>query len=97
MPKTLMPYPRMSYCFSFILKLIMYFYSPISDFCILCELQVEWAVFGGILEQRVEVHKAGWNVVTSQRRDVGSIRIEVNKRQYHHVSMSRRCNVATSA
>ena len=72
MPKTLIPYPRLSYCFSFILKLIMYFYSPTFDFCIMCELQVERAVFGSILEQRVEVHKAGWNVATLQRRNVSA-------------------------
>ena len=41
MPKTLIPYPRFSYCLSFILQLIKYFYSPTSDFCIVCELQVE--------------------------------------------------------
>ena len=41
MPKTLMSYPFMSYCLSFILQLIKYFYSPTSNFCIVCELQVE--------------------------------------------------------
>ena len=65
MLKTLMPYLRLSYCLSFILQLIKYFYSPTSDFCIVCELQVERGVFGSILEQRVEVHKVGWNVATS--------------------------------
>ena len=68
MPKTLMPYPRLSYVFSLILQLITYFYSPISDSCILCELQVEQAGFESILEQRVEVHKASRNVATFQRR-----------------------------
>ena len=53
-------------------------------------MQVERAVFGSILEQRVEVHKAGWNVATFQRRDVGSTNIEVNKRQRRNVSTSRR-------
>ena len=86
MPKTLMPYLRLSYGFSLILQLITYFYSPISNSCILCELQVERAVFESILEQRVEVHKAGRNVSTSQRRDIGSMRIEVNKRQRRDVS-----------
>ena len=81
MPKTLMPYPNLSYGFSLILQLITYFYSPISDSFILCELQVERAIFESILEQRVEVHKAGKNVATSQRRDVPT---------------SRRPNVATS-
>ena len=92
-----MPYPRLSYCFSFILQLIMYFYSPISDFCILCELQAERVVFGSIMEQRIEVHKTGWNVATSQHRDVGSTIIEVNKRQRRNVSTSRHLNVVTSA
>ena len=36
------------------------------------------------------------SVVTSQRRDVGSTNIEVNKRQRRDVSTSRRLNVATS-
>ena len=45
MPKTLMSYPRLSYCLSFILQLIKYFYSPTSDFCIVCELQVERGFF----------------------------------------------------
>ena len=31
---------------------------------------MERAVFGSILEQRVEVHKAGWNIATFQCRDV---------------------------
>ena len=70
MLKTLMPYPRLSYCFSLILQLITYFYSLLSDSCILCELQVERAVFESILEQRVEVHKAGRNVATFLPRDV---------------------------
>ena len=56
---------------------------------------MERAIFGSILEQRVEVHKAGRNVVTSQRRDVGSTRIEVNKRRLRlrlrleHLSVSK--------
>ena len=41
------------------------------------------------------MHKAGWNVATSQRRDVGSTRIKVNKRQRRDVSTPRRCNVTT--
>ena len=75
MPKTLMPNPRLSYCLSSTLHLIKYFYSPTSDFCIVCELQVEW----GILDAFWSI---GWkciklvvtsrrpNVVTSPRRDV---------------------------
>ena len=74
MPKTLMPYLRLSYGFSLILQLITYFYSPISDFCILCELQVERGVFERNLEQRVEVHKASRNVATFQRHDVPTSR-----------------------
>ena len=38
------------------------------------------------LDQRVKVHKAGWNVATSQRRDVGSTNVEVNKQQRRNVS-----------
>ena len=49
-----------------------------------------------ILEQKEAVHKNGWNVATSQRRDVGSTNIKVNKRQCRDVSTSRRCNVAMS-
>ena len=70
MLKTLMPYPRLFYGFSLILQLITYLYSPISDSCILCELQVERAIFKSILDQRVEVHKAGKNVATFQRHDI---------------------------
>ena len=51
---------------------------------------MEREIFGSILEQRVEVHKAGWNVATSQRGDVGSTRIEVNKRQCRDASTPRR-------
>ena len=40
MLKTLMPYPHLSYGFSLILQINTYFYSPIYDSCILCELQV---------------------------------------------------------
>ena len=43
-----------------------------------------------ILEQKEEVHKDGWNVATSQRRDVGSTNIKVHKRKRHDVSTSRR-------
>ena len=73
MPKTLMPYPRLSYGFSLILQLNTHFYSPITDSCILDEQQVERAVFEIILEQRAEVQKVGRNVLTSQRRDVSTI------------------------
>ena len=41
-----------------------------------------------ILEQQEAVHKDGWNVATSQRRDVGSTNIKVNKRQRRDVSTS---------
>ena len=51
-------------------------------------MQVERAVFGSILEERVEVHKAGWNIATFQCRDVGSTNIEVNKWQRRDVSAS---------
>ena len=65
MPKTLIPYPRLSYGFSLILQLNTHFYSPIFDSCILCEKQVERAVFEIILQQRAEVKKVGRNVATS--------------------------------
>ena len=68
MPKTLMPYPRLSYGFSLILQLNTHFYSSISDSCILCEQQVKQTVFEIILEQIEEVQKVGRNVTTSQRR-----------------------------
>ena len=42
------------------------------------------------------MQRAGRNVATSQRRDVGSTKIEVNKQQRRDVSTSRRLNVATS-
>ena len=37
------------------------------------------------------------HVGTSQRRDVGSINIKVNKRQRRDVSTSRRCNVSANS
>ena len=86
MPKTLMPYPRLSYGFSLILQLNMHFYNPISNSCILCEKQVELAVFEIILEQRAKVQKVGRNITTSGQREE-----EVNKRP-----TSRRLNVVTS-
>ena len=49
-----------------------------------------------ILEQQEAVHKDGWNVVTSQRRDVESTYKEVNKRQRRDAPTSRRSNVVTS-
>ena len=41
-----------------------------------------------MLEQHETVHKDGWHVVTSQRRDVGSTTMQVNKRQRRDVSTS---------
>ena len=96
MPKTLMSFPRLSYGFSFILHLNMHFYSLISDLCSLCEYQVERAVIRSILGSREQKCKelAGTsrrpNVMTSQRRNVGSTKIEVNKRQRRDVETSRR-------
>ena len=49
-----------------------------------------------VLEQQEVVHKDGWNVATSQRRDVESTYKEVNKRQRRDAPTSRRPNVATS-
>ena len=65
MPKTLMPYPHLSYDFSLILQLNTNFYSPISNSCMLCEQQVERAAFEIILEKRTEVQKVGRNIATS--------------------------------
>ena len=49
-----------------------------------------------ILEQQEVVLKDGWNVATSQRRDVGSTNIKVNNRQRSDASTSQRCDVPTS-
>ena len=43
-----------------------------------------------ILEQKEAGHKDGWNIATSQHRDVGSINLKVNKWQRRDVSTSRR-------
>ena len=56
------------------------------------EIDVKRAGFGSMLEQREAVHKDGWNVVTSQRRDVGST---IYRSQ--QTSTSRCPNVAMSA
>ena len=45
-----------------------------------------------ILEQKEAVHKDGWNVATSQRRDVGSTNIKVNKRQRRDVETNIKVN-----
>ena len=52
---------------------------------------MERAVFGSILGVESRSAKS-WH----ERRDVGSTKIEVNKRQRHDVSTLRRLNVATS-
>ena len=49
-----------------------------------------------ILEHLKAVHKDGWNVASSQRRDVGSTLVKVNNMQRRDASTLRRCNVATS-
>ena len=49
-----------------------------------------------ILEQQEAVHKDGWNVATSPRRDVPTSRRWVNKYKSQQNATSRRCNVATS-
>ena len=94
MSKTLMPYPRLSYGFSLILQLNAHFYSPISDSCILCEQHVERAVFEIILDLIAEVQEVGKNVATSQRRDVGSTRMEVNKARSLNVATFQRHDVS---
>ena len=47
---------------------------------------MEREVFGTILELREEKHEADRNVATLGRRDVGSTKIEVNKRQRRDVN-----------
>ena len=64
------------------------FCSPISDLWDLCECRGKGQLLEAFLEQREAVHKDGWNIATSQRRDVGSTYIEVNKRQRRDVSTS---------
>ena len=71
------------------------FYSPISDFYIVCELQVERGFFDVFWSRGWKCIKlAGTsrrsNVMRSQHRDFGSTNIEVNKRQHRDVSTSRR-------
>ena len=41
-----------------------------------------------ILEHMEAMHEEVWNVATSQRRDVGSTNVQVNKRQRRDVSTS---------
>ena len=86
-----MPYPRLSYGFSLILKLNTHFYSPISNSCILCEQQVKRAVFEIILEQRAEVQKVGRNVATSQRR-VNEKRKSISGQRRNASTSRRQCN-----
>ena len=77
MSKILRSYPRLPYVFSFILYLNTYFVARY----LICAIGVnagEKGSFGSILEQRVAVHKDGWNVATSSRRDVPICAIGVN-------------------
>ena len=64
-------------------------------------IDVKRAGFGSTLEQRETVHQDGWNVATSQRRDVptsrrpnvamlGQLYKEVNKQQRRDVPTLRR-------
>ena len=48
-----------------------------------------------ILEQKEAVHKDGWNVVTSPRRDVPTSRRWVNQYKIQQSATSRCLNVAT--
>ena len=67
-------------------------------------MQAKRVVFGSILEQRVAVHKDGWNVATSQRRDVATSlrrdvptsRCWVNIYRSQQAATSQRPNVVTS-
>ena len=52
--------------------------------------------FGSILEQRVAVHKDGWNVATSPRRDIPTSRRWVNIYRSQQAETSQRLNVMTS-
>ena len=87
-----MPYPCLSYGFSLILQLNTNFYSPISDSCILCEQQVEQAIFEIILEKRAEVQKVSRNVATLGQREWKS-----TSGKCRDVSTSRRCNVSANS
>ena len=58
--------------------------------------ELKRANFGSKLEQWKAKHESGCNVVTFQRRDVGSTNEKVNKQQRRDVSTSRRLNVVTS-
>ena len=64
------------------------FCSPISDLCDWCECRGKGQLLEAFLEQREAMHKGCWNVAMSQRRDVGSTYIEVNKWQRRDVSAS---------
>ena len=48
-----------------------------------------------ILEQQEVVHKDGWNVATSPRRDVPTSQRWVNQYKSQQAATSRRLNVAT--
>ena len=103
MPKTLMPNPRLSYVFLlyFIFKLSI-IYGPTSDFCSVCELQVE----RGFLDAFFWIR--GWkciklagtsrrpNVAMSPGRDVPTSRRWVNKCRSQRAATSRYLNVVTS-
>ena len=56
---------------------------------------MERAVFGTILEQREEEHEAGRNVVTSQRRDIGSTRR--GSKQVANVATPQRRDISTNS
>ena len=77
MPKTLRLYPRLSYVFSFILHLNTYYLITAIGVNV-GEIGAKRAVFGSILEQKMKMHKDGWNVATSPRRDIPTLRRWVN-------------------
>ena len=88
-----MPYPRLSYGFSLILRLNAHLYSPISNSCIFCEQQVERVFF-------LDYFGAESNSAESlkERRDVPTLRRWVNEngsQQATNVATSQRRDVAT--
>ena len=103
MSKTLMPYPRLSYDFSFLLQLNTHFIARYLILALCVNNRWNGQFLGPFWEQREEEQEASRNVATSQRHDVGSTRRgsqqvgNVTTPQRHDVLTSRRCNIATSA
>ena len=97
MPKTLMPYPRLSYGFRLILQLKMHFLARylILAFCV----NSRWnrLFLGSFLSKEKKSRKLvrtsrRTNVATSQRRNVGSMII--GSQQVASVTTPQRCDVS---